>query len=90
MFSANRKSDGSRKDSVVNAEREKEFTWSLATWELREQVNITSEEVAYGTDEYTMAKLTREAGNVVKTSMVAESPVKVGSCIRPMLPIPFK
>ncbi|KAE9386752.1 hypothetical protein BT96DRAFT_739672, partial [Gymnopus androsaceus JB14] len=75
MFSANETPEG-RKDTVINVERQKEFTWSLATWELREQVNITSEGVPYGTDEYTMAKLTREEGNVIKTPMVAESPVK--------------
>ncbi|BGP50056.1 hypothetical protein JCM10450v2_005964 [Rhodotorula kratochvilovae] len=77
MFSANQKpSDGDRKDTVVNAEREGEFCWSLATWDLREAVNVTAEQVPYGEDEFVLAGLTKEEGRLVKAPMIKESPVK--------------
>ncbi|GAA5825261.1 hypothetical protein JCM11251_006910 [Rhodosporidiobolus azoricus] len=77
MFSANQKpSDAARKDTVINAEREGEFCWSLATYQLREAVNITAEQVPYGEDEFLKAGLTKEYGKLVKAPMVAESPVK--------------
>ncbi|GAA6033110.1 hypothetical protein JCM8097_002949 [Rhodosporidiobolus ruineniae] len=77
MFSANQKpSDADRKDTVVNAEREGEFCWSLATYDLREAVNITAEQVPYGQDEFELAKLSKQQGKIVKAPMIAESPVK--------------
>ncbi|GAA5999234.1 flavin reductase family protein [Rhodotorula paludigena] len=77
MFSANQKpEDGLSKDTVVNAERDGEFCWSLATWDLREAVNITAEQVPYGEDEFKLAGLTKQFGRLVKTPMVQESPVK--------------
>ena len=41
MFSANQKTNGVRKDSTVNAEATGEFVWNMATYDLREAVNIT-------------------------------------------------
>ncbi|TNY21268.1 nitrilotriacetate monooxygenase component B-like protein [Rhodotorula diobovata] len=77
MFSSNQKpSDGGRKDSVVNAEREGEFCWSLATYDLREAVNTTAEQVPYGEDEFRLAGLTKEQGNLVRAPMIKESPIK--------------
>ncbi|KAK4057464.1 hypothetical protein OIO90_001533 [Microbotryomycetes sp. JL221] len=77
MFSANMKpSDGLSKDSARNAERTGEFTWSLATWDLREAVNSSAEQVAYGVDEFKLAGVTKEFGQLVKAPMVKESPVK--------------
>lgn len=54
MFSANQTETCDRKDTVVNAEREGEFVWNLATWATREAVNISSEQVPYGEDEFSM------------------------------------
>ncbi|GAA6020327.1 hypothetical protein JCM10207_003229 [Rhodosporidiobolus poonsookiae] len=77
MFSANQKpSDGGRKDTVVNVERDGEFCWSLATYDLRDAVNLTSEQVPYGQDEFVLAGLTKQQGELVKPPMVRESPVK--------------
>lgn len=76
MFSANQTDAGTRKDSVVNAEREGEFVWNLATWATREAVNISSEQVPYGQDEFKLAGLTKEKAEIVKAAMVRESPVK--------------
>ncbi|GAA5856464.1 hypothetical protein JCM8547_008755 [Rhodosporidiobolus lusitaniae] len=76
FFSANRKADGSKKDSVVNAEREGEFCWAMATYGLREEMNISGEQLRYGEDEFVRAGLEKEKGNIVKAPMVKESPVK--------------
>ena len=75
MFSANQKSTGLRKDSAVNAEQTGEFVWNMATYELREAVNITGMEAPSGTDEFKIAKLTKAPSRLVKAPRVAESPI---------------
>lgn len=76
MFSANQTSSGHRKDTVTNAETAGEFVWNLATYPLREAVNITAEEVPFGVDEFQRAGLQKEKANIVNVNMVKESPVK--------------
>ncbi|KAF2102554.1 FMN-binding flavin reductase family protein [Rhizodiscina lignyota] len=82
MFSANQTTTSMRKDSVVNAESTGKFCWSLATWDLREQVNISSEEVPPDVDEFERAELEKEWSAVLpegkegKVPMVKASPVK--------------
>ena len=76
MFSANQNSDGRRKDTTINAETTGEFVWNLATYPLREAVNITAEEVPYGIDEFQRAGLQKEKASIVNAPMVKESPVK--------------
>jgi flavin reductase (DIM6/NTAB) family NADH-FMN oxidoreductase RutF len=43
---------------------------------LRDAVNRSAEQVPYGTDEFTLANVTKEKGSVVNVPMVKESPVK--------------
>ncbi len=76
MFSANQKSDGSRKDSVVNAESRGEFVWNLATWAQREAVNISAQELALGVDEFGLAKLDKLPSHKVSPPRVAGSPIQ--------------
>lgn len=79
MFSANRKPDLDQKDSVHNAEKTGKFCWNLATWPLREAVNISAEQVEYGVDEFERAGLVKEWSQVLqgpKVPMVKDSPVK--------------
>jgi flavin reductase (DIM6/NTAB) family NADH-FMN oxidoreductase RutF len=64
-----------RKDSVTNIQATGEFVVNLATWELREAVNASSANVAYGVDEFALAKLTKAPSRLVKAPRVAESPV---------------
>lgn len=59
LFSANQTPAGARKDTVVNAEATGRFTWSLATWDLREAVNVTAEQVSPDTDEFERAGLAK-------------------------------
>lgn len=63
-----------RKDSVVNIEETGEFVCSLATYELREHMNLSSASVPYGVDEFPIASLTATASKLVKPPRVKESP----------------
>lgn len=76
MFSANQKSNGTRKDSVANAEATGEFVWNLATWAQREAVNVSAQELALGVDEFELAGLGKEASRKVKAPRVAGSPIQ--------------
>ncbi|HET9652453.1 MAG TPA: flavin reductase family protein [Usitatibacter sp.] len=62
------------KDSVSNIEETGEFTCSLATWALREPMNVSSAAVARGVDEFELAGLTPAPSRFVKAPRVAESP----------------
>ncbi len=63
-----------RKDTLANIEQTGEFTCSLATWDLREEMNVTSAPVPRGVDEYPLANLTATASRLVKPPRVKESP----------------
>ena len=76
IFAANQKTDGSRKDSVVNAEQSGEFVYNMATYDLREVMNISAQEVASGVDEFEVAGIEKAPSRIVKPYRVAESPVQ--------------
>jgi flavin reductase (DIM6/NTAB) family NADH-FMN oxidoreductase RutF len=75
MFSANQKSDGVRKDSVANAEATGEFVWNMASWDLREEVNISAQELPGDVDEFKLAGLDMVASRRVKPMRVKRSPI---------------
>jgi flavin reductase (DIM6/NTAB) family NADH-FMN oxidoreductase RutF len=68
-------SSGGPKDSLRNVEETGEFVCSLATYALREQVNLTSAVVPYGVDEFQLSGLTPAPSRLVKPPRVKESPV---------------
>ena len=68
-------SSGGRKDSQRNAEETGEFVCSLATYELRDAMNRTSQHVAPEVDEMVLAGLTPAPSTLVSPPRVAESPV---------------
>ena len=87
LFAANQTSASTptRKDTVVNIECTGKFVWNLATYDLRDEVNISAQQFPYGTDEFVAAGLEKEfsahlpgdsgsEGNPVP--MVKRSPVK--------------
>jgi flavin reductase (DIM6/NTAB) family NADH-FMN oxidoreductase RutF len=76
MFSANQDTTGNRKDSVRNAEQTGEFVWNMATYELREAVNISAEELPHGVDEFERAGLQKLPSKLVKPMRVARSPIQ--------------
>ncbi len=75
MFSANQNTAGRRKDSTVNAEETGEFVWNMATYDLRDAVNMSGQEVPPDVDEFDVAGLTKAPSQNVKPPRVAESPV---------------
>ena len=76
MFSANQTYTNERKDTVVNAEATGRFIWNLATWDLRDAVNITSEQLPPDVDEFEVAGLEKEKAKLSDVPMVKRSPVK--------------
>lgn len=74
MFAANQNSDGSRKDTVINAEETGWFVWNMATWELREAVNLSAMAVAADVDEFELAGVAKADCLDAPGARVAESP----------------
>jgi flavin reductase (DIM6/NTAB) family NADH-FMN oxidoreductase RutF len=62
------------KDSLQNINETGEFVCSLATWDLRFEMNATSAAVPHGVDEFPLAGLTATACKLVKAPRVKESP----------------
>jgi flavin reductase (DIM6/NTAB) family NADH-FMN oxidoreductase RutF len=78
MFCANAAhSDGGEKDSLRNARETGEFVANLATWDLREKMNISSCTAPRGTDEFQVAGLSKAPSRMVKAPRVAESPINL-------------
>ena len=74
MFAANQLSNGQRKDTVINAEETGWFVWNMATYALREAVNISAMELDSDIDEFIRAGVTKAACVDAPGSRVAESP----------------
>jgi flavin reductase (DIM6/NTAB) family NADH-FMN oxidoreductase RutF len=75
MFSANQYPDGRRKDTVLNAEQTGWFVWNMATWDLREAVNISAMALPAEESEFDRVGVTRRYADLSPVPMVAESPV---------------
>jgi flavin reductase (DIM6/NTAB) family NADH-FMN oxidoreductase RutF len=75
MFASNQTPDGRRKDTVTNAEETGFFVWNMATWDLREAVNISAADFPPDVDEFVRAGVTKAACAVAPGPRVAESPV---------------
>ena len=67
-------SSAGRKDSLLNIEETGEFVCSLATWDLRFNMNMTSAAVPHGVDEFPIGDLTAAPSRLVKPPRVKESP----------------
>jgi flavin reductase (DIM6/NTAB) family NADH-FMN oxidoreductase RutF len=74
MFAANQYPDGRRKDTVVNAEKTGWFVWNMATWDLRESVNISAMALPPGENEFDRLDVTKQTADLSPAPMVAESP----------------
>jgi flavin reductase (DIM6/NTAB) family NADH-FMN oxidoreductase RutF len=75
MFAANQTIDGRRKDTVVNAEQTGEFVYNMATDDLKEAINLSSQQVPPEVDEFELAGVTKTPSKLVKAPRVAESPI---------------
>lgn len=74
MFSANQTPSAARKDTVANVEATGRFAWNLATWDLREAVNATAEQVPADVDEFAHAGLEKEFSTTTTTTKDADEP----------------
>src|SRR5690606_5354956 len=70
------KPDNGRKDSQLNAEATGEFVYNLATWDLRDQMNVSASIEEPDFDEMEAVGLTPAPSRLVKPPGVAESPVR--------------
>jgi len=68
---------GGMKDTMRNVEDSGEFVCIMATWDLRQQMNMTSAGFAASVDEMKLAGLTPVASQFVKPPRIAESPVAI-------------
>jgi flavin reductase (DIM6/NTAB) family NADH-FMN oxidoreductase RutF len=76
MFSAGgRHLEGGHKDTPLNVEATGEFVFNLATWDLREKMNLTSATAPRDWDEFKLAGLTPVPARLLDLPMVKESPV---------------
>lgn len=75
LFSANLNLDGSRKDTVTNAEATGQFAWSMATWDLREAVNASAAYLPPEVDEFARAGLEKAPSLRIAPPRVAASPI---------------
>ena len=66
-----------KKDSLLFARETGEFTWNIATWDLRENMNLSSEGLKTGHSEFEYSGLTPEKGRMVTAPRVAESPASL-------------
>lgn len=63
------------KDSVTFAHEGGEFVWNMATWDLREQMNLSSETLPRGENEFEHAGLEMAPCRLVSPPRVAAAPV---------------
>lgn len=68
--------DGPIKDTALNAKETGEFVYNMATWDLRQQMNLTSASVPRAVDEFELAGLEKAPSRLVKPPRVALSPVQ--------------
>jgi flavin reductase (DIM6/NTAB) family NADH-FMN oxidoreductase RutF len=62
------------KDSATFAMETGEFVWSMATWELRDQMNASAASLPRGESEFRHARLETAPSRLVKPPRVAASP----------------
>ena len=74
MFAANQLSSGKRKHTVVNAEETGWFVWNMATYDLREAVNISAMELPADINEFERAGVTQISSIDAPCPRVKESP----------------
>ena len=77
-----------RKDSVKNATDTGEFVINMATWELRDEINTTSQSVEPDVDEALLAGLEMLPSTIVKPPRVARSPVHMECRLQTVVTLP--
>ncbi len=76
-FTSIRKRDGQKKDTLVNSEFSKDFVVNVVTETLAQAMNQTATSYPSNVDEFKEAGLTPVKADIVKSPMVAESPINM-------------
>lgn len=79
---------GGLKDSLTNIEATGEFAINIATFDLREKVNLSSARVAPDVDEFLLTGLTPAPCRLIKPPRVAESPAALECKLYQIVPLP--
>ena len=79
---------GGFKDSLSNIEATGEFAINLATFELREKVNLSSARVSPEVDEFALTGLTPLPCKLIRAPRVAESPAALECKLYQVVPMP--
>jgi flavin reductase (DIM6/NTAB) family NADH-FMN oxidoreductase RutF len=77
VFSIARKRDGTKKDTLVNIERSREFVVNTVSVWMVEAINHCSAEYPYGVSELELVGLSPIASEVVSPPRVQESPIQM-------------
>jgi flavin reductase (DIM6/NTAB) family NADH-FMN oxidoreductase RutF len=76
LVSINQNAKSSRKDTTINIENTGEFVYNMATYDLREQMNISAAPFPPDVDEFEAAGLEKAPSRIVKPPRVALSPIQ--------------
>ena len=68
---------GEAKDTLRNVRETREFVVNIVTYELAEEMNLTSGEYEESVNEFEVAKVTPAPSKIVRPPRVAESPVSI-------------
>jgi len=77
MYSTNGTQPHGPKDTLANIRQTGEFVVNVATWDLREAMNISSQPAKPDEDEFAMAGLTATPSQMVKPPRIGESPISM-------------
>jgi flavin reductase (DIM6/NTAB) family NADH-FMN oxidoreductase RutF len=76
------------KDSLANIEETKEFVCNIATYELREHMNMSSAAVPRGVDEFPLSGLTAAKSNLVAAPRIKEAAAAFECKLQQVVPLP--
>jgi flavin reductase (DIM6/NTAB) family NADH-FMN oxidoreductase RutF len=87
VFAPNRKSDGSKKDTLANVEATGDFVINAAVADLAEEMNLSSKDLPHGESEVELTGLSLAPSRKVKAPRLAESPLHMECVLRQVLSI---
>jgi flavin reductase (DIM6/NTAB) family NADH-FMN oxidoreductase RutF len=67
--------EGGDKDSALNAEVTGEFVYNMATWDMKDAMNLSSASLPRDKDEFNHANLTKASSRLIKPPRLKQSPV---------------
>ncbi|MFM9970459.1 MAG: flavin reductase family protein [Burkholderiales bacterium] len=88
VFSSSDRGNGQQKDTVQNILDTKEFVVNMATWELRNEVEITGQDEDPDVDEANLAGLEMVPSKNVKPPRIARSPIQMECTFYSSMTIP--